>query len=245
MALIEEFDKTGNWLFRRRSYLPLFLYVFATIVLFIEQKEFLEFTNIYWILACYAVSVLGLIIRILVVGYTPKATSGRNTKKQVANEINTKGIYSVVRHPLYLGNFFMWLGIIIYVGNGWFIAVCILLFWLYYERIMFAEEMFVRSKFSKEYEKWSENTPAFFPKFRKWDKTDLNFSIKNVLKREYGGFFATIISFAYIDFLKNYLIYDKFYLDFLWMIFLIAGFVIFIVLRTLKKSTKVLDVSGR
>jgi len=31
----------------------------------------------------------------------------------------------------------------------------------------------------------------------------------------------------------------------LWMIFLIAGFVIFIVLRTLKKSTKVLDVSGR
>jgi len=245
MALIEEFDKTGNWLFRKRSFLPLFLYLFATIVLFIEQKEFIDFSNIYWSLSCYLISTFGLIIRMLVVGYTPKSTSGRNTKKQVANEINTKGIYSVVRHPLYLGNFFMWLGIIIYVGNVWFIIVCVLLFWLYYERIMFAEEIFVSNKFSEEYKKWSEKTPPFLPKMKGWEKSNLEFSVKNILKREYNGFFATIISFVYINLLKNYIIHDKFFLDFFWIVLLIAGFVIFIVLRTLKKSTKVLDVSGR
>ena len=34
-----------------------------------------------------------------------KNTSGRNTHDQVADSLNTSGIYSIVRHPLYVGNF--------------------------------------------------------------------------------------------------------------------------------------------
>lgn len=45
------------------------------------------------------------------IGQVPKGTSGRNTSQQVADTLSTDGVYSVVRHPLYLGNFLMCMGV--------------------------------------------------------------------------------------------------------------------------------------
>jgi len=203
-----------------------------------------------WAIWCIAISLFGLVIRAITVGFTPKGTSGRNTKEgQVAEVLNTKGIYSTVRHPLYLGNFFMWLGIIIYVGNWWFTATCTLLFWLYYERIMFAEEFFLRKKFGQSYLNWAEKTPAFFPSFSSYESAGWNFSIKNVLKREYNGFFAIFVSFLLLDVLKNYIHYGfsnwQSLITRFWLYAVIISFGVFIVLRSLKKYTKVLDAKGR
>ncbi len=250
MALIEELDKSGNWLFRWRSYLPLTLYVMATLVIFLELDEHMELFDLQWAVACLSISLLGQIIRGITIGYTPKGTSGRNTKEgQVAETLNTKGIYSTVRHPLYLGNFFMWLGIIIYVGNWWFSILCCFLFWIYYERIMFAEEFFLRKKFGQIYLNWAEKTPAFWPSLSNWQSAGWHFSMRNVLKREYNGFFAIFLSFALIDLMKN-----LFHIGFInwkeaihpfWQVGLAASFVVFLVLRTLKKKTKVLDAKDR
>lgn len=164
MSLVEEFDKTGNWFFKYRSYLPIILYPLATIVLLMEYEKDIKLTELSFSIICLGISVLGLLVRIVVIGFTPKGTSGRNTDKQVAETLNTSGIYSMVRHPLYLGNFLMWFGIILYVNNIWFAITVTLLFWLYYERIMFAEEQFLKGKFGKEYEEWALMTPSFFPK---------------------------------------------------------------------------------
>lgn len=245
MALIEEFTKRGNWLFKNRSFLPLVLYVLATLVILFTKDYFASYENITFALVCLAVSLFGQLIRALTIGYTPKATSGRNTKGQVAEVLNTNGIYSIIRHPLYVGNYFMWLGLIIYVGNFWFIIVSSLLFWLYYERIMFAEEAFLRNKFGDVYLEWAEKVSPFLPRFSNFQKTTLAFSLKNVLKREYNGFFAIFISFAFIDFLQNYLHYKTFELSAHWLYMLLGSFIIFIVLRSLKKYTKVLEVAGR
>lgn len=245
MSLVEEFDKRGNWFFKNRSYLPVFLYPIATIVLLLEFKQDIKLPELSWSIICLAISLLGLLVRILVIGFTPKGTSGRNTEKQVAETVNTKGIYSVVRHPLYLGNFLMWFGIILYVNNIWFAITTVLLFWLYYERIMFAEEQFLKGKFGDQYQKWSMTAPPFFPKLKGWQKADLEFSLKNVLKREYNGLFAVGISFAYLNVLKNYLATKQFMITDFWLYTLVATFLIFIVLRTLKKKTRILEVEGR
>lgn len=245
MSLVEEFDKRGNWFFKYRSYLPVILYPLATIVLLIELKQDIKLPELTWSIICLAVSLIGLFVRILVIGFTPKGTSGRNTSKQVAESVNTKGIYSVVRHPLYLGNFLMWFGIILYVNNIWFDITTILLFWLYYERIMFAEEQFLKGKFGDQYLNWSMTAPPFFPKLKGYQSTDLEFSFKNVLKREYNGLFAVGISFAYLNVLKNYLADKKFMITDFWLYTLASTFIIFIILRFLKKRTRVLNVKGR
>jgi protein-S-isoprenylcysteine O-methyltransferase Ste14 len=250
MALIEEFDKSGNWLFRWRSFLPITLYVLAALVIVADVDNAMDHEALDWSVFCLAVSIFGLLIRAFTVGYTPRGTSGRNTKEgQVAEVLNTKGIYSAVRHPLYLGNFFMWLGIILYVGNWWFTLVCCLLFWLYYERIMFAEEHFLRKKFGQAYLNWSEKVPAFWPNLFRWQSSGVHFSTRNVLKREYNGFFAVFVSFTLLNVMKNYLMYESTKREFLisdfWFYAIMVSFVIFLLLRTLKKRTKVLDVKGR
>ena len=245
MSLVEEFDKRGNWFFKHRSYLPVILYPLATLVLILEFKQDIKLPELSWSIICLAVSLLGLFVRVLVIGYTPKGTSGRNTAEQVAETVNTKGIYSVVRHPLYLGNFLMWFGIILYVNNIWFAISCILLFWLYYERIMFAEEQFLKGKFGDQYLKWSMTAPPFIPIFKRWQTADLEFSLRNVLKREYNGLFAVGISFAYLNVLKNFLATKEFMITDFWLYTLASTFLIFIVLRTLKKKTRILHVDGR
>jgi protein-S-isoprenylcysteine O-methyltransferase Ste14 len=250
MALIEEFDKSGNWLFRWRSFLPLVLYVLASAVVLSESDHHMPIFQEAVAWGCLAVSLVGQLIRGITIGYAPRGTSGRNTKQgQVAEVLNTKGVYSTVRHPLYLGNFFMWLGIIIYVGNWWFTVVCCLLFWLYYERIMFAEEFFLRKKFGQSYLDWSSKTPSFWPSFTHWKSAGWNFSMRTVLKREYNGFFAIFISFALLDAMKNYVHFGftswKDVLTPFWLYATIVSFLIFITLRSMKKYTRILHVEGR
>ena len=245
MALQEEVELTGNWLFKRRSFLPLILFVCATVVIFTSHPDGLPHFHVYFNALCLLLSMTGLGIRCFTVGFTPKHTSGRNVKQQIADVVNTKGIYSIVRHPLYLGNYLMWLGPIIYVGNMWFIIVCSLLFWLYYERIMFAEEAFLRQKFNSKYLKWADHTPAFIPAFKQWKAADMHFSLRNVMKREYSGLLNTALSFVYIDMIKNYALSGKIYVNSIWTILFIVCLVIFSILRTLKKRTSLLNVAGR
>jgi len=245
MALIEEMDNTGNWLFKRRSYLPLVMYLFGALILYLEpEHNFVLPTSLFSGLICLGVSFIGIIIRAIVIGYIPKATSGRNTTEQVAETVNTRGIYSLVRHPLYLGNFFMWLGIILYVGNVWFCIVSCLLFWLYYERIMFAEEIFMQKKFGVKYGEWAKDVPPFFPKFNGYKKSKMSFSLKNVLKREYSGFLAVFVSFFLLNFLKNYFQTGQVTIQPLWSILLVIAIFITLTIKFLR-TKGFLDVSGR
>lgn len=246
MALREEFEKNGNWLFRWRSYLP-FLMV-GILVLSLKKFSYLEqseFIDELWESFCLCVSFLGLGIRIFTVGYTPKGTSGRNTREQIAETLNTKGIYSIVRHPLYLGNFFIWLGITLFAHQWHLTLICVLAYWLYYERIMFAEEAYLRKKFGREFEDWADRTPAIIPRLRNWEKADLSFSLKNVLKREYNGFFVIILSMSLLELTGNIFAKGKLEIDTMWCIIFSIGFLVWFTLRTLKKKTLLLHVEGR
>ena len=172
MALLEEQEFQGNWLFRYRGYLPIVVLIVG-ISLFVykeahPEKWIIEGSDYHQVFefACLMVSLFGLFIRVITIGYAADNTSGRNTGGQVAETLNTTGIYSMMRHPLYVGNFFMWLGIALLTGNAWFIISFILLFSLYYERIMFAEEQFLRRKFGNLFTSWAEKTPAVIPNFK-------------------------------------------------------------------------------
>ncbi|MBC8214771.1 MAG: DUF1295 domain-containing protein [Candidatus Marinimicrobia bacterium] len=161
MALVEEFVKTGNKLFKHRSYLPLiFLVILVPGFMSAYNSNDSFFYNNIWKMICISISSFGLLLRVLTVGFVAPRTSGRNTKSQVANSLNTSGIYSIVRHPLYLANFFMWFGFMMFVPAWWVSVLFIFSFWLYYERIMFAEEDFLKNKFVDDYEKWANKTPA-------------------------------------------------------------------------------------
>ena len=247
MPLREELEASGNWLFIRRSWLPIILYPFAiAVIYFYLDAAYPEITNIYWCIFCLVISLSGLLIRALTIGFTPSGTSGRNTTGgQIAEVLNQTGIYSTVRHPLYLGNFLMWFGLFLYVSIWWFVAICSLLYWLYYERIMIAEEEFLRKKYGNTYELWASKTPAFIPDFSLWRASGLCFSLKTVLKREYNGLLAVAITFALFNIAAHFFYNQTFRIDSFWHVTLFISFVIFVTLRTLKKTTRMLEVEGR
>jgi len=192
------------------------------------------------------VSILGELVRIFTVGFAPRNTSGRNTAAgQIADELNTTGFYSIVRHPLYLGNFLMWLGPVIFIRSAWFAVVFLLVYWLYYERIMFAEEQFLRRKFGDAYDNWSAKVSAFLPFQFKWIAPKLGFSFRNVLKREYNSFVNIFVIFAILDLFRNYYLTGRIFMTRIWLLLLIGAVVIWLIVRSIHKYTRWLEVEGR
>ena len=246
MALVNSFERSGNWLFRYRGQIPVILFVAAIPVVY--------YTNISWLsetsrqlltIASILLSFLGFIIRAISIGTTPIGTSGRNTKEgQVAESLNTKGIYSMVRHPLYLGNYFMWIGIVLFTFNFSFVIIVSLMFWLYYERIMFAEERFLERKFGEIYMNWARKTPAFIPCFKKYERNELPLSYKSILKREYSGVLATVVGFVFIDDLRKYFEVGHIEFDTIAHWALAVTIVIVLVLRSLKQYTQFFREEG-
>lgn len=246
MALREEFERSGNWLFCRRSYLPIVM--LAPILMALHGYHYPDGrhdTGLEWELFCLAVGLVGLAIRALTVGFTPAGTSGRNTAGQAASSLNTRGMYALVRHPLYLGNFLMWLGPSLFPRVWWVPVLLSLVFWLYYERIMFAEEEFLRRSFGQEYEAWAARTPAFLPLHLHWVAPKLPFSARNVLRREYSGFFGLVATFAVLEVVSDYAATGGFQWDPVWAGIFGTSLVIYLVLRTLKHQTRLLHVEGR
>lgn len=247
MALQEELKTQGDFLFKNRSYLPLIILVIGLSVFIhseyqnkIIDNRIPELFNYIWL----SISLFGLYIRVVTVAHTPKNTSGRNTKEgQIAEQLNTTGIYSIVRHPLYLGNFFMWLGVAMLTNNTWFVIAFILLYALYYERIMYAEESFLIQKFGDTYLDWAKNTPAFIPSFKYYQKAKYPFSIKKALKKEKNGLAAVFLIFWVFSFTGKMVKGKAIEFEF-WFYGALASTMIYIVLKIVKKQ-KLLDEINR
>ena len=162
--------------------------------------------RIVTIVLAIAITLCGLLLRAYTVSTTPKGTSGRNTSGQVAKTLNTKGIYSIVRHPLYLANYLIWAGVLVFTMNIYVFLIVSLAYWIYYERIMFAEEAYLRQQFGEEFEEWAARVPAFIPKFSLFQKGEMQFSVKTFLRREYATIYSTVFSYVIADYLLFILI---------------------------------------
>ena len=246
MALVNEFEKQGNFLFRYRGQFPVLLFLLAVPFLYWTDVTSLSDSSkeIYYYSAVI-LSILGFCIRAFTVGTTPKGTSGRNTKEQKAFMLNTTGIYSTVRHPLYFGNYFMWIGIIVFTYNPYFIVVVSLLYWIYYERIMYAEERFLERKFGDEYLSWACGLPAFIPNLKLYKPSIISFSLKTVLRREYSGVLATVIGFVYVELIRHYFSIGEWFIRPSFLYVLLGVFFAALLLRTLKHHTALLSEEGR
>ena len=247
MALKEEFESQGNWLFVRRSYIP--AVVLLACILGMYNYSYPQGNPEYaqaWFAICVGVSFLGGLFRCFVIGFAAKNTSGRNTSVgQVADTVNSTGMYSTVRHPLYTGNFIMWLGVLMYPMSMSVLIFGILFYWLYYERIMYAEEQFMTNKFGDKYLTWASSVPAFIPKLQNWTKPENGFSIKHVIKREYLGFYAPLFCIALLASIGYYRIHDQWGYDQTTLGFFVVGTALFILIRIVVKFTKILEVETR
>ena len=215
------------------------------LMLFDPEDEPAWTDGLAWQLSCVLISALGLVLRIVTVGRVPHDTSRRSTREQAAAELNQTGMYSVVRHPLYLGNYLMWLGVAMAPGIWWLAVLISLAYALYCERVMYSEEEFLHAKFGQAYANWAALTPAFIPNLRLWKPATLPFSWRTVLRREYASAFALVVAFTLIGLTDDYEARFPFTLDHVHTIAFGIGCALYVSLRYAKRHTRMLHVAGR
>jgi protein-S-isoprenylcysteine O-methyltransferase Ste14 len=239
-------ERQGNWLFRWRSYLPLPLLGFLLVWAWGAPLDtWPGVPEPLWESGCLAIGLAGLAIRMWVGGQVPYGTSGRNVGAQVAYTVNTTGPYSLVRHPLYVGNLLMWLAPAAFTGGLLVVLATLIYFGVAYERIMMAEERHLQKEFGHDYLDWARRTPTFIPSLRHWTPGRLPFSWRTAFRKEYSGLLGLVVTLCVLELIASQSATGHATLDPVLRGALIGSVIAYVALRTLKRRTRWLYVEGR
>jgi len=138
-----------------------------------------------------ALVLAGQTLRAAVIGFAYIKRGGKN-KKIYADTLVQEGIFAHCRHPLYVGNILILMGLLVIHNSPWFYLVGVPFFLLLYLSLVLAEEDFLRRKFGRLYEDYCRRTPRFIPAFRGLGTTlkGMQFNWKKLIRKEYGTAFA-------------------------------------------------------
>ena len=236
----------GNFFFKYRNYLFIFLYL----ALFIPSPEiftaeaFGETYYLWPIVIGLLITVYGQVIRGATIGLAYIVRGGKD-KKVYADTLVTEGIFNHCRNPLYVGNILMLLGVGILSNSLYYVGILIPLFLFIYQAIVLAEENFLRNKFGQQFNDYCSNVNRWWISFRGLGTTfsGMSFNAKRWILKEYNTQFIWLAGIAAIlivnypqltnndDNSRNYLLTGVF-------IFLALGYIL---VRYLKKSGKMVE----
>jgi protein-S-isoprenylcysteine O-methyltransferase Ste14 len=130
-----------------------------------------------------ALAALGSTVRVLAVGFEPRLDS--QTRRLKAPALLTTGPYAVMRHPLYLGNALIVLGLLCVVHEPWAWALGGLGFLASSWLIMRAEEALLRERFGAAWEAWAARVPLVSVSPWRWRAVaGLPFDWRTAVRRE-------------------------------------------------------------
>jgi protein-S-isoprenylcysteine O-methyltransferase Ste14 len=253
LRLVDRIEQQGGWLFHRRDVFAVVFLPLLVLALWFpgfpgDALRDAGFDHLGEV--GLGVSMAGLVLRWFVVGSATADTSGRSTRELRAAKLNTTGLYSLVRHPLYLANAVVVAGFVASTASLWLLAVFFVAYALYIERIAAAEERYLESVHGDAWRAWVARTPAFVPDFAQWRPTGMRFSVRTVMRREYNGLFGVSLAYFTLEAVRDLgVAHESLHAwlldDDLWPILLLAGVAVLLLLRTLKRHTRHLHVSGR
>ena len=137
------FQHPGLRSFLVKMRLPLFIVVLLLLAPFVKRE---------WLLAGFVVSMIGEFIQIWCFASLDKNAT-----------LTVRGPYTMVRNPMYLGRFFILLGFLMLLGNGWLILAYTLLYWGYMQARVQREEAHLRPIFGAAYVEYCASVRRFVP----------------------------------------------------------------------------------
>lgn len=193
--------RLGNFFFKYRAVSP--IPFVAILFVFFNPRDLGE-KNLTVNLVSLAVMLTGLLLRIVAVGYSHFGTSGRENFLRAEN-LNTEGVYSVMRNPLYVGNFLVYNGVLIAFANPWaFIPFNVYLVVLYYF-IIHSEETYLAGQYGEAFAEYRRATPRVVPAFSRFRRPSTPFSPRKVLFKEKNSVFYGMVFYMSVLIYKEYL----------------------------------------
>jgi protein-S-isoprenylcysteine O-methyltransferase Ste14 len=194
--------RLGNFSFKYRGYmLPV-----AILLLFIPSARFTADPAVAG-LTGFVIAVVGQVCRICTIGLAYIIRGGKD-HKVYAEELVTAGLYSHVRNPMYVGNFFLVIGLAV-ASNSWvFALIGVPLSLGMHKAIVAAEENFLRNKFGAQYDAFCARVPRWVPRLPGLLTTvrGMQFEWRRVVAREYAATFDWFSAVAVVVLVK--LAYD-------------------------------------
>ena len=114
-------------------------------------------------------------------------------------ELARTGIYGTIRHPLYLGSFFLGLGLTVAGGSGWIVLLFLVLFVLVYRRTIRVEEGELARRFGSAWEAYRRRVPPFVPLPGRRSPPSSNGSFRSTLylrNKEWQASLGALVGFA-------------------------------------------------
>lgn len=231
----------GDALFRWRSYLPLGLLPLVGLAILRATFPFgTETADYLWETCCVSLSLAGMTLRIWTVGVAAPGTSGRNTREQRAQTLNTTGPYSLIRHPLYLANGLIVMGLALF-PHTWLLPPAVAgLTLIYYTLIAWREEDFLRARFGAGWQEWAEHVPRLWPAFGHFVPAARPWRWREALRREYHGLTLVLVLPFALDVAEDLHERGVFDLDPVWTVIAALGLVFYVTVRLLAKRTDLL-----
>jgi protein-S-isoprenylcysteine O-methyltransferase Ste14 len=185
----------GELLFKIRGYTPIPFFLISVI----DQQLQPGLINLGLLLVLW-----GELLRLWGVSYAGAATRTRHVG---APELVTNGPYAYLRNPLYLGNIFMYSGVVIAFGGclPHLLYLVIFFFSLQYILIIKVEENKLRELFGEKYKHYQESVPRFLPRLSPYPRrTKVKSHLAGALRSEKSTF-VVIAALVLIFLIRAYL----------------------------------------
>ena len=82
-------------------------------------------------------------------------------------KLATRGLYSLIRNPMYIGRFFLLAGCLLLINKIWIILAFAVVYFFYMINRVRREEVKLRETFGEEYESYCSRVNRFIPSFRR------------------------------------------------------------------------------
>jgi protein-S-isoprenylcysteine O-methyltransferase Ste14 len=223
--------RIGKFLFKYRSFTPLPL-ILLTLIIFKPLSPAPFFS-----IAGLLLALIGETIRIICVGCSGSGTSGRESFLK-ADSLNTSGLYSLARNPLYWGNIFIFSGLLIAFAQPLALAGFIFFLVGQYQFIIRIEETFLRERYGSGYHEYCRQVRRWLPRFRNFSLPEKPFDCKKVFFKENDSVFNLLFIYLLILAYKEYLFSGKIRHAKFWLAGAVVLILFYAFLKILKKTTR-------
>ncbi|HVZ46364.1 MAG TPA: isoprenylcysteine carboxylmethyltransferase family protein [Ramlibacter sp.] len=189
----------------------------------------------------FVLAVIGQAVRVGTIGLDYIIRGGKDHKVYAENLV-TGGLYSHCRNPMYVGNFFLLLGLAM-ASNSWvFALVGIPLSLGMHKAIVAAEENFLRNKFGAEFEAYCARVNRWVPRLSGLGQTlrGMQFDWRRVVMKEYRAGFDWFSATALVILIRlgqASLLDDNQILTAVMVLVIAARFVLWFASRQMNKRT--------
>lgn len=108
-------------------------------------------TNTVWLYVGLPIFALSLVMNVVII---------LNFAATPIDEPVTKGVYRILRHPIYFGGFLMYIGVGIACAS-WVVLLCAVLWLVLFHIVVPTEERFLVEKYGGAYQEYMNSTPRW------------------------------------------------------------------------------------